>query len=65
MGPAAKLDTLGKKILLAVPGFERQSLGDPPTSLNPLQPTLSLINRRRRQKGLEEGNDERKMLRFS
>jgi len=62
VGPAAKLDTLEKKkILLAVPGIERQSLGDPPTSLNPLLTTLSLINRRRRQKGLEEGNDERKM----
>lgn len=65
-GSRSQIGHSGKeKILLAVPGIERQSLGDPPTSLNPLLTTLSLINRRRGQKGLEEGNKERKVMRFT
>ena len=39
-----------EKIPLALPGIERHSLGDPPTSLNPLPTTLSLVNRRTGQK---------------
>lgn len=61
--PQLKWTLKKRKILLAVPGIERQSLGNP--HLNTLPTTLSLINRRRGQKGLEEGKNERKMLRLS